>query len=178
VTISTSMPQADVLSRVPLLASLDHDELEQLAAAATVLEYLPGELLLDEGGESRDLWILLAGRCKVVKQGESGPVELTTLEAFDHFGEMSFFHAAPHSASVRAVTEVKVLRLDRDRFDGMLADRSLAAFKLAYNAVDRLAQRLRRMDQWVAELLAADAQERPVRELMKFHDTLFCRWTL
>ena len=75
---------------------------------------------------------------------------------------MSFFSPAPHSASVRAVTPLRVLRIERSKYDDLVKEACPGAYKLACNVVACLADRLRRMDEWTARLLAEDALERRV----------------
>ena len=60
----------------------------------------------------------MQGSCEVVKKNKSkSQKQLATLEAGAVFGEMSFFAKAPHSATVRALTAVKVMRLTRENFE-------------------------------------------------------------
>ena len=82
---------------------------------------------------------------------------LATLEPYNNFGEMSFFHPAPHSASVRAQTQVKLLYIERSKYDQLLTEEPACCSKLAMNTVASLADRLRRMDEWVDELLSKSA---------------------
>ena len=58
----------------------------------------------------------------------------------------------------------------------------MAAYKLAYNIVESVANRLRRMDEWIAELSSdddkhADGEEKQP-EWRKFRDKLFNGWNL
>ena len=77
---------------------------------------------------------------------------LAELEPYSLFGEMSFFSPAPHSANVVAKTPVKLLSIARSDYDDLIRDGVSAAYKLAYNVVESVADRLRRMDEWIAEL--------------------------
>ncbi len=67
---------------------------------------------------------------------------------------MSFFSPATHSASVRAKTDVQLLRLARADYDDLIRDGVSAGYKVAYNVLQSMADRLRRMDDWVARLAA------------------------
>jgi CRP-like cAMP-binding protein len=95
---------------------------------------------------------------------------------------MSFFSPAPHSASVVAKTPVRLLSITRQDYDKLLAAGSLAAYKLAYNVVQSLAHRLRRMDDWVAELSTSEKSngkaEEVVPEWHEFRKKLFESWNL
>ncbi len=171
----------EILAKIPLFKQLAEEERQQLADIATVANFTPGELILRQGRSSQNLWIVISGQCEVVRHGDNGDQEevvLATLAPYDNFGEMSFFHAAPHSAGVRGKTNVKLLRISREAFDTLLANGSVVAYKLAHNAVESLADRLRKMDEWVARLMRQKRENRSVREWSQFRESLFSEWSL
>jgi len=173
----------DVFREIPLFDSLTDKELRQLAGITATAEFKPEDYVLRQGQTSQDLWIVLAGSCEVIDEhlhGEKngGPIVLAVLEPYDSFGEMSFFQPAPHSASVRARTPLRVLRIERSRYDALIKDCCPGAYKLACNVVACLADRLRRMDEWTARLLAEDSLERRVPEWNDFRQKLFRGWNL
>jgi CRP-like cAMP-binding protein len=151
---------------------------------ARLEEFPTGAEVLRQGAACQNLWVMLDGECEVVKQLPDGPgtheVVLATLKPLENFGEMSFFQAAPHSAAVRARGPVKLLRLKRKDYDKLLEHGNGAAYKLAYNTVHSLAERLRRMDDWVATLLAESAKgkKKPPGEWSHFRDQLLKAWNL
>ncbi|MBI3465401.1 MAG: cyclic nucleotide-binding domain-containing protein [Planctomycetes bacterium] len=174
----------DVFPQIPLFDSLTGKELRQLAGITTAAEFKPGDYVLRQGQTSQDLWVVLTGSCEVIDErshsGETNgePIVLAELGPFDSFGEMSFFQPAPHSASVRARTPLRVLRIERASYDVLIKDGCPGAYKLACNVVACLADRLRRMDEWTARLLAEDALERRVPEWNDFRQKLFRGWNL
>jgi CRP-like cAMP-binding protein len=103
---------------------------------------------------------------------------LAVLEPYSSFGEMSFFHSAEHSASVRARTAVRLLCLSRRRFDSLLDRQACAAFKLACNTVVGLSQRLRDMNQWVAELEGRKPAGKLGAEWSELRRKVFDGWQL
>jgi CRP/FNR family cyclic AMP-dependent transcriptional regulator len=147
--------------------------------------FAPGEKVIEQGKRSQYLWILLEGRCEVVKESHhDGAVVLAVLEPFSLFGEMSFFSPAPHSANVVAKTPVKLLSIARPDYDDLIEDGVGAAYKLAYNVVETVAGKLRRMDEWITELSAnheappmAGKQEK-LPEWREFRNKLFDGWNL
>lgn len=149
--------KTETLRALPLFANLTEAECSQLASVAESLEFQTGETVLSQGQTSQNLWVLLDGTCEVFRvtpeKAREEEIVLAELPARSVFGEMSFFHAAPHSASVRAKSRVRLLRFDRAKFDGLLAEGSPSAYKLAVNVVSTLAERVRRMDDWVVELM-------------------------
>jgi CRP-like cAMP-binding protein len=174
----------EVFRQIPLFGTLSDIELRQLAGITATAQFHPGDYILRQGQTSQDLWIVLDGTCDVVdEQAQSGgkngaPIVLAALEPYDSFGEMSFFQPAPHSASVRARTPLKVLRIERAKYDALAKDGCPGAYKLACNVVACLADRLRRMDEWTAQLLAEDALARRVPEWNDFRQKLFRGWNL
>jgi CRP-like cAMP-binding protein len=175
----------DVLRRIPAFRQLNDSECHQLVEIALEKTYLPGEKVLEQGKCSQYLWILCDGQCQVMRESpRHGAVVLAELEPHSLFGEMSFFSPAPHSANVVAKTPVRLLCIARADYDDLIRDHCGAAYKLAYNIVESLAARLRRMDEWVAQL-ATDGQhpaDRPAdeqaTEWRRFRDKLFKTWYL
>ncbi len=157
--MTTATLSYDVLRKIPIFTGLSESEARQLAAIAEEVEFAPSQVVLEQGARSQQLWILLEGTCEVCHQRPGGkapakPLVLATLEPYSNFGEMSFFQPAPHSASVRAQTAVKLLLIERSKYDVLARCESSPACKLAINTVASLAERLRRMDDWVDELLS------------------------
>jgi CRP/FNR family cyclic AMP-dependent transcriptional regulator len=84
------------------MAETEHDWLQR--------EWLaPGMVLIEQGGRTGKLYVLREGELEVVRDGR---FVLSTRTAGAIFGEMSVLLDIPHSATVRAVSEVDVLVID------------------------------------------------------------------
>jgi CRP-like cAMP-binding protein len=147
----------DVLRKSPLFRNLNETECRQIAEICRRVQFKPGDCVLKFGDQSQNLWLLLEGRCDVVRPhnphdpyGEG--LTLSSMEPYSIFGEMSFFHKAAHSANVIARTPLELVCIQRRDYDDLIRDGAWGAYKLAFNAVESLAERLRRMSDWVAEL--------------------------
>lgn len=166
----------DVLAALPIFHDMTEGERAELCDIAHVCDYQPGEVVLRQGETGQHLWIVLSGRCRVARSVNSGVgcvIDLAELGPRDQFGEMSFFHTAPHSASIEALSPFKLLRIDRTDYDRLIAAGSIAAHKLALNCVDDLADRLRRMDEWVTDLLCKQDNKNNASEWTRFREKLF-----
>jgi len=165
-------------SQCPIFVDMSLEEREQVLALFENEHYPAGETILREGLSIQILWIIVSGRCEVVKVSNGASERsLAVLEQGAVFGEMSFFHPAPHSASVRAVTDVDVMRLSRERYDQLLERTPAAAGKVAVNTAAVLAERLRKMDEWTCELLDGPETNQKTRE--EWHDfraKLYTEW--
>jgi CRP-like cAMP-binding protein/glyoxylase-like metal-dependent hydrolase (beta-lactamase superfamily II) len=83
-----------------------------LLDAALALDANRGQLLLRRGERSSDLFVTLAGELEVlVADGAGNPVRIAELHAGEIFGEMAAIREAPRSASVRATTPARLLRI-------------------------------------------------------------------
>ena len=166
-----------ILSGCALFRGMSQSERHEIHGLLEIKKYGPGETLLQEGQSLQVMCILLEGRCQVVKSKPGGGhYELAALEPCGVFGEMSFFHPAPHSASVHAVNEVEVGRLSREKYDMLLRVGSLAAYKLAFNTVSVLAERLRTTDAWVCELMEKSQETKHHEEWRDFQSKLYSGW--
>ena len=170
----------ELLREVPIFADLSEPERRSLADIVALAHFEAGEVVLRQGKISQNLWIVLEGECEVYRELPSGEeVTLAQLTPLSSFGEMSFFHEAPHSASVRAVKRLRLMRIRREDYNHLLKVGSWGAYKLAYNAVGTLAERLRRMDDRVAELLQRETENhgnQPECEWKRFQKKLFRDW--
>jgi len=162
----------------PVFQDMTSTELEQVSALFERESYPAGEIILREGLSVQFLWVITAGRCEVRKTGLDGQERvLAVLEPGAVFGEMSFFHAAPHSASIHTLTDVEVRRLPRSRFEELLEQGPRAAYKIAVNTATVLAERLRKMDDWVFRLLnSPDVNARQREEWHEFRSKLYSEW--
>ncbi len=176
----------DTLRSIPLFHGLNESEIRQIAEVLRLRDFAPGEYIIRQGDESRDLWIVVEGQCEVVRRlkpndedhPEAESLLLAVLEPFDHFGEMSFYHPAPHCADVRARGPLELIQITHAVYEDMIQEGIWAAYKLAYNVALELAERMRRMNEWVAELAINPQAAANLPEFSRFHNKLLDAWTV
>lgn len=129
------------------LSAADRDRLVQTMVVDT---FAAGEVILRQETCTRNLWLVVAGECDVIKQppiGELGrPVPLARLESGNVFGEMALVSPEPHVASVEAHTEVRTLRLRGADFDALTQQHPALACQLLKNLLQIVSDRLRAVD--------------------------------
>jgi phosphoserine phosphatase RsbU/P len=133
------MPAAD-LSSIPLFASLPVDEIRRLETRLRVSTCPPGKVLFLEGNSDDKFYILLAGQVEVVKALDSPEERLLGMrEAGSMLGEMSLFsRAGCHTASVRSLTPLRLLKITRAELDALLHRQP----QLCYELIRLLSNRL------------------------------------
>lgn|SRR5512134_2045746 len=134
----TRRQTAAVLAGVPMFAELSKRYLRRLAADTDELSFAPREAVVREGERGETLFVVLEGEGKVVRGGK----KVGSVVPGDFFGELAAIDGAPRSASVVAVTPLRVLRLFRRHLLALLEDEPQVTLKL----LDGIVRRLRQID--------------------------------
>ena len=165
------------LARCPIFLEMSPDECQEVLDLARVETCRAGQTILHEGHLTQMLWIILRGRCEVVKTANDGhEQQLGVLERGALFGEMSFFHPAPHPASVRALSRVQLMSVSREKYGQLERSGSKAAYKIAASIARMLADRLRRMDEWTFQFVQLPGVADHHDEWREFRTKLYTDW--
>ncbi len=157
----------DLVRRVPMFSVLTEAQAWTLSQSIVKKRYKRGESIVEQGGRSNALFIILAGRARVVSVDARGrEVILALLHPGDHVGEMSLIDGQPHSASVSAEVQTDVLMLGRVAFLQSLPENSSMSFSIMRGLV----QRLRRADSKIESLALMDVYGRVARALLEMSD--------
>ena len=129
----------DLIRRVPLFAMLTPAQAESLANAVDKRRFKRGELIVEQGKKCDALYIILAGRARVVvTDRRAREVILATLQPGDYIGEMSLIDQAPHSASVEAEIQTDALVLGGHDFARCLLENHSTVAAVMRGLVGRL----------------------------------------
>ena len=129
----------DLIRRVPLFTMLTPAQAESLASAVEKRRFRRGELIVEQGKKQGALFILLAGRARVVvTDTKAREVILATLHPGDYIGEMSLIDEEPHSANVEAEVQTDALVLAGADFTRCLLENSSTVSAVMKGLVQRL----------------------------------------
>jgi serine/threonine protein phosphatase PrpC/CRP-like cAMP-binding protein len=129
----------ETLHLMPLFRHLTYQELVRVMNITEVRSYAPGGLILGEGDEGDEMFIVLVGGARV----GTGDAKLSVLGPGQHFGEMALIDKAPRSASVTSEGNSKLMVIKRrDFFDIVRKDHDVAV-KLLWSFMGVLTERLR-----------------------------------
>ncbi len=141
----------------PLFENMNLDEREQTLLMMERSSFEAEDYILREGESTQSLRVIIQGECEVFKTSNCKEYySLATIGAGSVFGEMSFFHPAPHSASVKATVNTDILCLSREKYDLLLEKCPQAAYKIAFGMAHVMADRLRAMDEWTEKQVCLD----------------------
>jgi CRP/FNR family cyclic AMP-dependent transcriptional regulator len=98
---------ASQLKRIPLFSDASEDELRRVATFAQSKEVPEGEVVLEEGGFSRELLAIEEGTAEVSRDGE----KIAELGPGDVFGEAGMLDDSMRSATVTATSRMRLISL-------------------------------------------------------------------
>ena len=123
------------LKGVDLFKGIPGEDLSHIAQITDELEYGPTETIFDEGAQGDAMYLIVDGRVKV----HSGDHVIAELGTSQVFGEMSILDAEPRSASITALTELTLLKIQREDFAEILAEKP----EISLGVIKVLTRRLR-----------------------------------
>jgi CRP/FNR family cyclic AMP-dependent transcriptional regulator len=150
----------NVLKNVPLFSSFTDQQLALLLPAVQHRRFPRGSYVIRAGEETDALYIILAGRAKVLIPDDDGnEVILSMIGPNEFFGEMGLLDDQPRSASVETLEPCEMLRITRSAFLACLKDNFDAALVIIRNLV----KRLREADRKIESLALIDVYGRVAR---------------
>jgi len=117
---------------------------------AQVREVPAGLALVQAGEDDRALYLLTEGSLAVrIPRGETA---FKSIDAPSVVGELAFFDGAPRSATLDAITDVQVVRVDMDAFERLSEAEPALAQTMLLDLARILALRLRMASDVIASL--------------------------
>jgi len=164
--------KVELLTEVPILNGLTHEELSELVAISEVRSVSQGTMIFEQESENESLSVILQGEVdlQLPTAGSLG-TQLMRIGERDVFGESSFFSGGTHAATATAATDVRLLVIPRAGFDDLLQASRPAAWKLATNAAGILGVRLQDTDDWLTEILQQEEDARIAQSWQRFRES-------
>jgi small-conductance mechanosensitive channel/CRP-like cAMP-binding protein len=103
-----------LLSHIELFKGMDDEDLREIAASLVVLDFTPLEVLVRQGEEGSEMFVIIEGAVEVLADVDGREVRVATMQAGDYFGEMSLLTGEPRTATVRATTKGRLWRIPRE----------------------------------------------------------------
>ena len=153
----------EVIRRAPLFTALDDASAATLRESMTQVKVSKGQTLFKEGDAGDRLFVVVEGKLKLgTSSGDGRENLLSILGPGDMFGELSLFDPGPRTATATAVTDARVLALANDQVIGWVTAHPQVSLQL----LKRLARRLRRTNEVLADLVFADVPGRVAKAIM------------
>ena len=153
----------DVLGKLPLFAALDEDANVALRVAMRHEQFARGDVIFDEGDAGDKLFAVIEGKVKLARTAPDGRENLqAVLGPGEMFGELSLFDPKPRTAGAVALTDTMLASLAHEELRPWITGRPDVAVQL----LQALAQRLRRTNDVLADLVFSDVPSRVAKALL------------
>ena len=147
----------ELLGRVPVFSTLEHEDLERIAELAVPREYEPGQIVFREGDASDTCYIVRSGRARAVREHPDGrTITLATFGTGDIFGELAMFEDELRSATVEAVQRTSAVAVLGPDMRRLMAEHPQIAIRL----LAALGRRLRETNDRLAKQSFQTVQSR------------------
>ena len=156
------MQPVALLKQIPLFASLEPADQEQLAALLRKRSVGRGAVLFRQGDEGTALYIILRGRIRIgIRTKLEDEITLAILNDGEFLGEMALLDGMPRSADATALDETQLYVLSRNDFLSFLSKNARAV----QTVLHALSMRLRNTDDLLAEICFSSLSSRLARRL-------------
>lgn len=154
-----------MLKEISFFASMAESDLRRIAEIITVREYAKGAAIVEELTEAERFFVIYRGKIEISKKFEGFEEFILSVQSDgDFFGEMALLDDRPRSATAVAERRSRVLVVDRPSFESMILQNGRFALKI----IKVLAERIRRSNDQVSELIETMPKERISRGMADF----------
>jgi CRP-like cAMP-binding protein len=126
------------LGGIPLLQTLNDEELQQLAACVLIHQVKAGATVIKEGDLSTSMYGLAEGllQVRVAREGDQDLV-IASMEPGEFFGEMSLLAGEPRSATIVAHVDSVVFEIRQRDFSEILEKRRELVDSISHMIAER-----------------------------------------
>lgn len=152
------------LRQIPFFAGVPDEVLASLAPRSRWQVCAPGEVLVDSGDPTDEVFFVVEGAVRVVVRTALGyEAILNDLGAGSFFGELAAIDGVPRSANVTALQRTRFCAVPGPAF----MDAVLASPAAGLRLLRLLASRLRAKDERLLEFMALPVRQRLMAELLR-----------
>ena len=147
----------ELLSRVPVFATLAASDLERVAAVTVTRRFAADHVIFREGDTSDTCYVVAEGHARAIREHVDGrQITLAHFGPGDIFGELAMFGDEARSATVETLDHLNALAILGADFRRLLAEHPDIAVKLAVS----LGRRLRETNERLARQSFQTVQSR------------------
>ena len=112
--------------------------IDDLAASARSIALAPGDVLVEQGDEADDVFVVVDGRLDAVTRSDGGEVVVGSVAAGDVVGEVTVIAGGRRTATLRASEPTEALAIPRADFEAWLTEHPDAADAVSFQARNRI----------------------------------------
>lgn len=113
---------AEILRGLPYFADLGDDLIENVCELSEQINLESGDVIIEEGSESEEMYVVAEGELVVTKLSGGKEVELARINPGEVVGEIALLDEAPRTATVAASAKTLAIRIPVSAFEALLGD--------------------------------------------------------
>lgn len=137
----------EVLRRTSVFSEIPAQRLRLYAYLSRRMRFRPGEFLFRQGDRDDRGYILMTGRAQIIREYKEHSLILNELKEGEFFGGLALLADVHRLFSVRAVTAMECLTVDRESFRKLIIQFPEVAIK----AIDVMVKRITQMEEKLLE---------------------------
>jgi CRP/FNR family transcriptional regulator len=162
--MSLGEAQRQILSKVPLFASLSDSEMEFLSLRIIPRNYSAGELVFSESEPCAGLYVVASGHVRIFKTSASGREQVLSVDGpGSSIAELPVFDGGNYPASVAAIDDATLLFVSKQHFQELCLTHPQVALKV----LRVVGARLRRLVGIIEELSFTTVRHRLGKFLLR-----------
>jgi rhodanese-related sulfurtransferase len=116
------------LLRSPIFQRLPPTNLQKILMSLEAVFFRKGEVIVDQGGIGDYYYLIKNGQCELTRRPSPNAkeIKLAQLATGDTFGEDSLLSDAPRNVTITALTDISLLRLNKQQFVSLIKEPSLS----------------------------------------------------
>jgi CRP/FNR family transcriptional regulator len=131
----------NLLKQLSLFQDIELQNLKQLTAAASLLHFKKGELIIREGEMPNIFFIVASGRVKISKTSPTGKeFTIAVRHEGETFGQIPIIEGIPHFAAVKALDNTIVLSFSRETFLAFLSQNPIIGSRVIDMEIKRIGE--------------------------------------
>ena len=163
-TVAEAQRADHTLAGSKMLAPVDRAAIARLEGLCTWKTVHEGEPIVTRDSDSRDVFFVVKGRCRIVNYSPSGrEVAYAIAGAGEYFGEMAAIDGLPRSATVVALEDCVLASITPQAFRDLIEQNP----KVSFVIMEKLVRIVRTSDDRIMDLATLSAYQRVYSELLK-----------
>lgn len=115
------MTPVNIVKSIPLFSALDNVTIEQICSLSIIKTYAPHYTVINEGEESKQLFIILDGKVKVTSTSNRGrEITLRILSGTDFLGEVFASEIINNNSTITTLSKTELLLIRKSDFQKYL----------------------------------------------------------
>lgn len=157
----------EFLAKIPIFKFLPEEDHISLVSLWKERTLKAGEVLFRKGGPGSSMFVIEEGEMEIILPVDPpvNEVRLSILKEGEFFGELSLFAETPRTATARAVTETKLVEMQRGDFITFVMERP----SIGISMLSEMAKRLQMTNELISSLASKNPNEE-IEENLTFGD--------